>query len=332
MFQLPEALLLLSIIPILMVFLFWRELVRRSILRRIGDEALVKMLTSRISTPRRVLKAVLWLTCITLLILTLAQPAWGTVTAIQPNRGIRVIFAVDTSSSMDVRDTSPSRMERLKLDLSMLLQRLEGNEVAIVAFAHDAFLYLPFTSDTHAAQVFTDALSTDMVSSQGTNIASALEMSLSLADEPEIPAYIFLLTDGENHEPDTIALSQIAASRNIRLIVLGYGTVTGGPVPVYDRMDNLIGYKTLGDGTLVNSSRNDTLMERIASQSGGVYLPMSDTIITDELFSTLIDRQVGQLRQQTIQKPRSITSLFLVAALIILSFEIIFTDSIRRSA
>ena len=73
----------------------------------------------------------------------LSQPQCGTHTELTKRTGIDVVVALDASRSMQAQDIRPSRLERAKLELSDLLDRLRGDRIGIVVFAADAFRAVP---------------------------------------------------------------------------------------------------------------------------------------------------------------------------------------------
>ena len=113
-------------------------------------------------------------------------------------KGVDVMIALDVSNSMMANDVSPNRLERARLLAARLIDTLQGNRVGIIAFAGDAYLQLPLTTDLTAARLYLQSISTSLVPAQGTNIYDALE----LADQSMDPAAhqykaVLLVTDGE---------------------------------------------------------------------------------------------------------------------------------------
>ncbi len=106
--------------------------------------------------------------------LALAQPQCGSRSELTKRRGIDVVVALDARKSMLARDVQPSRLERAKLELTTLLDELKGDRVGLVAFAGDAFVQCPLTSDYSAAKLFLRAVDPDQMPQGGTNIGDAL--------------------------------------------------------------------------------------------------------------------------------------------------------------
>src|SRR5581483_6633619 len=74
------------------------------------------------------------------LFLAAAGPQCGERTELTKRTGIDLVVALDASNSMLARDVKPSRLERAKLEVTALLERLNGDRVGLVVFAGDAFI------------------------------------------------------------------------------------------------------------------------------------------------------------------------------------------------
>jgi Ca-activated chloride channel homolog len=328
LFLSPQALTLLIIIPILVLFLLWRGFVRANAIRKIGDENLVARLTAQISPARRRLKSLLWLLTLILLIVTAARPVWGTELQVIQPLGAEIIFLVDVSRSMDAQDITPSRLDRAKLDLQVLLETLDGNHFAIMLFAAQTVPYMPFTFDTTIAQTFVQNISTNAITQQGTAIADALTFSATLFDNnPQTPAFIILVSDGENHEDNLASAITTLQNAQIRGFALGYGTPEGAPIPLYDASNTVTGFKTDTSGTIVVSRLDETALTQIATDTQGIYLPPNSNIT--ELTNAIMQTEDGTLQTQVVPRPIEQFSWFVLFALLALSIEIILPETRR---
>jgi Ca-activated chloride channel homolog len=330
MFEQSLLLFLLILIPIFLFFFIWRSMIRAAALGRIGDAELVQKLLAQVSPFRRQLKSFLWLIMLATLILALARPVWGIEEQIIRTEGIQIIIAMDISRSMDATDISPSRLIRARLDILDLLRMLEGNDVGIVVFAQEAYAYMPLSYDIDAAEVFLNGISTDMLTLQGTNIPSAIEISLG-SFERRSPAQkvIVLISDGENHEGDAIDAAQIAAEQNIIIYTIGYGSPEGSTIPIYGANGELIDYKTNADGSLVLSVLDVDLLQRVAMTTNGFYISGSSdmTPLADDILSL----QSDNIGEEIVTRPIERFSIFVAIALLALSLEILLPET-RREA
>jgi Ca-activated chloride channel family protein len=80
-------------------------------------------------------------------ILALARPQWGRIDEPVFEQAREIVIAVDLSRSMLTTDVKPSRLERAKLLIQSLLDRLTGERVGLISFAGPAFLQAPLSAD-----------------------------------------------------------------------------------------------------------------------------------------------------------------------------------------
>lgn len=332
MFEQAIFLYLLILIPIFIVFFIWRGMVRASILGRMGDKELIQELTAQISPFRRQVKALLWLITLSMLILALARPAWGVEQEIIRTEGLQIVFAIDISRSMDANDVSPSRLSRARLDVLDLIDELVGNDIGIVLFAQEAFTYMPLTYDHIAAEIFVEGISTSMVTFQGTNIPAAIERaSGSFEIGSQAQKIIILMTDGESHEGDAIASAQLSSEENIIIYTLGYGTETGSSIPLYNDNGDFVGYHTgsdSGSGTIINTTLNIDLLQRVANETGGFYI--AGGIALAPLIADIQTLESGEIGEQLISRPIERFSIFVALAVLALSFELLLPETRRE--
>jgi Ca-activated chloride channel family protein len=207
-----------------------------------------------------------------------------------------------------------------------LLRRLEGNDIGLVVFAQEAHAYMPLSYDIDAVEVFLKGISTHMLSLQGTNIPSAIEIALG-SFERRSPAQkvIILVTDGESHEGDAIEMAQIAAEQNVIIYTIGYGSPDGATIPIYDQNGALVDYKTHRDGSLVLSSLNIGLLQDIAERTNGFYIQGASDMTP--LAADILSLQSGDIGEETLTRPIERFSIFVALALLALSLEILLPET-----
>jgi Ca-activated chloride channel homolog len=300
-------------------------------MQRIGDVELVRALLSQISPVRRRWKAFLWLSTLALLIAALARPVWGIESELVRTEGVQVVLALDISRSMDAIDVAPSRLQRMQFDMLDLVEQLEGHDVAIVLFAGDAYVYMPLTYDVGAARIFLSAVATDMTSVQGTNISAAIESALSLFDARSTAQRVIVLaTDGENHEVDPQSIAQYAAENQVIIHTIGYGTLNGSLIPVYDQFGNLYNYKTDRNNELVTSMLNDEVLRRVSQASGGIYQQAGFGDVVGVLVEDINQLQSGELHEELVTRPVERFGIFVALALFVLSIEMLLPETRER--
>ena len=137
-----------------------------------------------------------------------------------------IFFCVDASSSMDAMDISPSRIEKVKLELKNMLTALAGNRMGVIVFSSEAFLQCPLTQDISALNLFVDALQTNLLPRRATNLGAALnkgyEKLKKAAKKSSTPTAqaLVLFSDGEDFGEETQKASRTLKQADIHLLPL----------------------------------------------------------------------------------------------------------------
>ena len=200
---------------------------RRARVRQLLGERLGDSLAPGVEVTRPVVRAASTALSLLLFSLAMSQPQCGSRAELTKKRGIDVVVALDASKSMRARDVLPSRLERAKLELSTLLDELKGDRVAIVAFAGDAFVQCPLTSDYAAAKLFLRAIDPEQMQEGGTNIGAALataEKVLEDADRGAKDRVVVLLSDGEDLSGEVGEASEALKAAGIKVFTIGIGS------------------------------------------------------------------------------------------------------------
>ena len=112
------------------------------------------------------------------LIFALAGIKTGITVKPVERKGVDIIFCIDVSLSMDAQDIKPSRINKVKFEMSKIVDNLQGDRIGIVVFSGSNFLYLPLTMDYDASKLFIKSIDTSMISSRGTDIPNAIKTSV----------------------------------------------------------------------------------------------------------------------------------------------------------
>ena len=211
-FAYPERLYLLLLIPFLVVIYIISVRIKRRKETYLAERPLFRQLTPLHSTLRPTLKFALFCLSIAFCIVMIARPQYGHSTDTETKKGIEVVFAIDVSKSMLATDVMPNRLERSRLLVSTLIDRMQDNKTGLIVFAGEAYTQMPISNDHISAKLFLDNITTDMVSLQGTNIGAAIRLaSKCFTQEKGVGKAIVLITDGENHEGGALEEAKAAA-------------------------------------------------------------------------------------------------------------------------
>lgn len=268
----PELLgLLAAVLPATwLVFFLLRRRERR--MARLVDPAQFGLLAPEWN-PRRVRnRHLVWLGAMTLLLLSLARPQWGVRWEEVRRRGLDLLIVLDTSRSMLAEDIKPNRLQQAKWGIRDLVRQLKGDRVGLVAFAGSSFLQCPLTLDYAAFRMALEDVYVGLIPRGGTAIAQALRTAMdSFKEGTSADRAILLITDGEDHEGDPLALVPELKKRGIRVFAVGVGTPEGDLIPVTDGEGRTAFLKDR-ENRVVKSALNESLLARLAVETGGIYV------------------------------------------------------------
>ncbi len=271
-FAQPEFLYLLAVVPLLILFFIVRFRRRRDVLGKLGDPELLARLSRSTVAGRQPVKAALVVLAVACFALALARPQFGTRSETVRQTGFSVMAALDVSNSMLAEDVRPNRLSRAKFAVRSLVRRLRNDRIGLVVFAGSAFLQCPLTSDYSIVELFLDGIDTGTVGTQGTAIAEALRIAgKSFRQDHKGYKAVVLITDGEDHEEDPIAVAEELAALNVRVYVVGIGTPQGVPIPVMGEDGTVAGHMRDRSGTVVMSRLDEYTLRHIAETTGGAY-------------------------------------------------------------
>ncbi len=294
-FAQAQYLLLILLIP---VFFLLQALVlklRTKRIRKFGDEALVRQLMPSYSRSRAWVRLTIFSIGFFFFAVGLSRPQIGAKLKEHETKGAEIMIVLDVSNSMLAEDYSPNRLERAKLAISRLVDKLRDDRIGLIVFAGNSFVQLPVTTDYVSAKMFLNTITTESVPIQGTAIGEAISTALrSFSAQSEKSRAIIIITDGENHEDDPVAAAAQAAEMGVRVFTIGVGSPEGKPIPMNGE---LLKDK---EGNIVVTRLDETVLQDVAKAGDGVYVragnsefglnPIIDDIrrMEDEKYSSIV--------------------------------------------
>lgn len=320
-----EFLYLLLLIPLLVALYALAAHRRRRLVERFGNIEIMRSLMPDFSRGRMRLKATLFILAYMCLVFAAARPQFGSKLREEKARGVEIMLVVDVSNSMLAEDFEPNRLERTKYAINKLFEGLQQERVGLIAFAGEPKVQLPITSDYRMAQAFAKRLSPTLVGEQGTAIGKALQLAaLSFSSQSEKSRVIVLITDGENHEDDAVAVAQMAKEQGIRIYTIGIGTPEGAPIE--------IGGEFIKDENdeIVVSKLGEEMLQEIASITEGAYVRASKQDIgLEEVVKSINQMEKSELSTIRYEEYNEQYQYPLAVALVLLLLE--FTILSRRN-
>jgi Ca-activated chloride channel family protein len=292
MFQLEEKIWItaFAIIPIMglvfMLFTIWKSKKQK----KFAEARLLEKLSPNRSLFKSILKFLVLALAITFIIIALINPKIGTKLETVRSEGIDIVFAVDVSKSMLAEDIAPNRLEKSRQLVSQIINSLVSDRIGIIAYAGKAFPQLPITTDYAAGKLFLQGLNTDMISSQGTAISEAIELSRGyFSDSGQTNKVLIIISDGEDHgEISAAEAANNAVNDGIKIITIGVGDVTGGPIPI-KRNGVVLNYKEDQNGETVITKLDENNLRAIAANGNGIYLNGRNTAAVVESLKEVFD-------------------------------------------
>lgn len=289
-----QYLYLLLLVPLLLLVFAGAEWYAEKRIRRFGDRRLLAPLAVGVSRGRRIFKCTLFVMAYALLIVALARPQFGTHEEKEVKKGIEAVIALDVSNSMLAQDVSPNRLERAKMLVSTLVDKMSNDKVGLDVFAGEAFVQLPITNDYVSAKMFLDAINPGMIGTQGTDLAAAITLaSKSFTQEKGVGRAIIIITDGENHEPDAEEAARQAAKEGKYVYILGIGSPSGSPIPTRN------GYLTDNTGEVVITRLNEDMCRKVAAAGKGAYIHVDNSMNAQETLK----RELSKLATKESTSP-----------------------------
>lgn len=289
---------LLLLLPAIALLFFWARYTRRKKLARYGKIATLAPLMPDASRYKPGIKIVLQLIAIAALVIVLARPRAGAKEEVSEVQGIEVMICLDVSNSMLASSTDDpkgvSRLQRAKLVLEKLIDKLDNDKVGLIVFAGDAYTQLPITSDFVSAKMFLNSISTEMVPTQGTSIGAAIEMAMnSFTPDEDMQKAIIIITDGESFDDDPIAATKAAVKYGIQVDVIGLGSTKGALIPIGTNGQFLKDE----NGSPVTTRLDEEMAQTIAREGEGIYVQgASSTVVKD------ISEQLDTLAKSNLEK------------------------------
>jgi Ca-activated chloride channel family protein len=328
----PTFLYALILVPLFALFLMWANNRRKADLSRLGDRTLLDKLSAGINWQGRRWRALLWLVALALTIFAMARPQWGMEVQTVEQEGLQVMVALDVSQSMLAEDIKPTRLDRAKLEISDLMNKLDGDEIGLVVFSGASFIQFPLTSDYNTARMYLEGANPNVISRPGTAIGDAIRTAVRGFDESlDSQKVLVVISDGEDQETDPLSAAQEATDAGVLIYTIGFGTPEGEPVPVLDNAGNVIDYKRNAQGEVVLSRLDESTLQEIAQIGGGQYYrAAADAKELDALLAELDTLQKAKLESRFDTRMIERFQGFLLAALIVLVIAEMIPDRVSK--
>lgn len=316
----------------LLLYYAWNR--RKKMAERFVSATMLARLAPPLSTGRGVLKAILILLALLFLFVALARPQWGRKLEVVERKGLDLVLVQDISLSMLATDIQPSRLVRSRHEISAFLEALQGDRMALVAFAGEARTLVPLTLDYGAVRIYLDELEPGWMV-PGTDIGQAMQQALKVfagAGSSAEQQVMILLTDGEEHNPQAIQVAKKAAELGVRIYTIGIGSRVGVPIPMASP-DGSVAYKKDISGNVVTTRLEESTLQEIASLTGGQYYYAGPgEFQLQKVLNDIATLEKKKMTSQNVDLYQERYGLPLIVVLVLLLLESLISDRGRRTA
>ena len=326
MYQLEETsfFILIIIIPIIWIGYFIISRWKKNKQENFASISLMNYLSPNRSKFKMTFKLIIFSLAILCLVFALVNPKIGTQLETVKREGVDIVFTVDVSMSMLAEDVAPNRLEKSKRLVSAILNELVSDRIGIIAYAAQAIPQLPITTDYASAKMFLQALNTEMLSSQGTALDSAIDLAITFFnDEDQTNRVIFLISDGEDHFKKSYESAKKASELGVKIFTFGIGSDKGAPIPI-KRNGVIESYKKDIDGEVVITKKHSDVLIKIAETTGGLYQDGNNTNVVLEFVTKILkdmDKKEFEAKKFVSYKDRF--QSFLIGALFFLIIDLL---------
>ena len=317
-FAFPLLLVLVAAVPLAAVWWLFLQARREKSLERLVAPAL----RARLMPPGANLwglQAFLVVMGLALSLFAASRPQWGKSTEKVVERSRNVVVAIDVSRSMLAEDVRPNRLERVKADVADLIDSLEGDRCALVAFRRMGLVICPLTTDHGFLRSALEQLSPDSAPRGETDLGGAIRASLDALD-PAADDHnaIILISDGGDLRGEALKNAELAKKRGIPIFTVGIGDPrTGSPIPSADGR-GVQKFK----GETVKVKLEEAALKSVAAASNGRYVPLATAGTAETTLGAIYRRFLRQVaaKEQNEEENRTAEryQLFLIPGLVLL--------------
>ena len=248
-----------------------------------------------------------------------SRPQWGKSMEKTVTRARNVVIAIDVSRSMLAEDVRPNRLERAKADVADLIDSLEGDRCALVAFRRTGVAVCPLTTDHGYLRSALERMSPESAPRGETDLGSAIRTALATLD-PAADDHnaIILISDGGDLRGEALKNAEAAKKRGIPIFTVGIGDPKRGATIPSEDGRGVVKF----DGKPVTVKLEESALDAIAKASGGSYVPLATAGTAETTLGAIYRRRLRQiaLMEQNEEESRlgERYQLFLIPGLVLL--------------
>ena len=330
-----DALWLLFILVVLIVPAYiWNFRRKAEMMKAFAEKNLLAKINLSASLPKQIFKALLLVTAFIAIVVSLVRPLWNAEPKEIKRTGRDIVILLDTSRSMLAEDIRPNRLERAKIAVSDLMEKLGGDRIGIITFAGSSTVKCPLTQDYAFATLALSEISTESTGRGGTNVGDAIRKAAGEVFDEKIREYkdIILISDGEDLEDSLpVEAAAGAGAQGIRIIAVGLGSETEGAMIPVINPNGTRGYMTYQGEPVRTKLDSDTLRSVALASSNGAYIPVeTGTFDLGRIYEELVESaRKRELESAAMMQYYKGFQIFLGLAIVLLIWETLLSERKR---
>lgn len=265
------------------------------------------------------LQAWLVVTGLFLALFSASRPQWGKSDEKYVERSRNVVVAIDVSRSMLAGDVRPDRLGRAKADVADLIDSLEGDRCALVAFRRGGTLVCPLTGDHAFLKSALERISCESAPRGETDLGAAIRTSLEALD-PAADDHnaVIIISDGGDLRGEALENAELSKKRGIPIFTVGIGDPDkGAPIPSPDGRGEM-----KYNGSPVRVKLEEAALAAISRASNGRYVPLATAGTAETTLGAIYRRFLRQVAAKEQNEEESRTAeryqVFLAPAIALL--------------
>ncbi|WP_427979916.1 VWA domain-containing protein [Agarivorans sp.] len=304
----PEWLLLS---PLLLLLLIKKQQHEKSAWSQLLKPAIAKYLVNSESTR----SSSQWplAALFSLIIIALSGPSIMSDNVPVFREGSARVLIMDMSYSMRAQDLKPDRVELAKYKALDLLAQWKDGETALIAYAGDAFVLSPLSSDSNTLANLVPHLKPELMPVHGSALNLAIDKAAELIKQAGYAeGDIVLIGDGISAEQLPLSLASLQQHK-LRFSMLAIGTEEGAPIPLED--GSMLKDQT---GSIVMAKLDVANILPLCQQTGGICQRLSADNSDIEKLASLRNRSADEASAESQQAAARKDIGYLLLPLIIL--------------
>ncbi len=298
----------LGVVILVMAFLALRFLERRheGRLHRFVEASLAERLMPAYTLQVR--RPLFWLAILGIffLLLAVSQPHWGKKWTPVTRNSRDILVLLDVSCSMSAQNPPPTRLDRARQKIESLLEKCPADRFGLIVFSGEAASMCPLTLDQGYFRSLLDAVNTDTLSIEGSDLAAAL---LEAEDAFNADAQRFggtenntrivlVISDGEQTASNAVETAERISALGA-IYTLGIGDAQGAVVEFPEWMRQ---YVRIPDEKLTHVSKLDEdTLTKIALAGKGAYVRITPDNADINFLHSEFENFRGKLSSDTVR-------------------------------